>query len=589
METLGDGDPHAIGPYRLLGRLGAGGMGEVFLGRTAGGRTVAVKTVRQEFAADREFRQRFRQEVDAARRVGGRWTAPVLDADTEGAQPWVATGYVAGPSLTDAVQRFGALPPDTVRALGIGLADALEAVHELGLVHRDVKPSNVLLALDGPRLIDFGIARALDATSALTRSGYVVGSPGFMSPEQAKGRPSGPAGDVFGFGAVLVFAATGRAPFGEQDSAAGLLYRIVHEEPELGGLDGDLLALVRDCLDKEPERRPSPAALRERLERSAAGLTRLGDRGWLPGAVSEEVARMAVALLDLESRPVTEPPAPPAPTVLAAPPTVPPTAPHQTPPSYGPPADPYVSRTPPGAYPAPNPYVSRTPPGAYPAPNPYVSQTPPGAYPYPAVIVQQPPKRRTAPLIATGVVAAVLAGLGVWAATGGLGGDEEAAGGPSGSPAAVTTPGAGKSPGPDASATPAGRKSDPPPSPSPSPSPSPEDGDAVADAFLGTFEGTAASSNGLRLVMRFTVHQGAVGDPVAYVETDGGLGTGQVMCTNEASLVSATKTRLVARTVTGTVSAGCDPIGGDAVLTPNKDGSLHFVQQGFSGDMERND
>ncbi|MFC8717504.1 protein kinase [Kitasatospora sp. NPDC057198] len=566
METLGDGDPHAIGPYRLLGRLGAGGMGEVFLGRTAGGRTVAVKTVRQEFAADREFRQRFRQEVAAARRVGGRWTAPVLDADTEGAQPWVATGYVAGPSLSDAVRRFGALPPDTVRALGTGLADALAAVHGLGLVHRDVKPSNVLLALDGPRLIDFGIARALDATSALTRSGYVVGSPGFMSPEQARGRPSGPAGDVFGFGAVLAFAATGRAPFGEQDSAAGLLYRIVHEEPDLGGLDGDLLALVRDCLDKEPERRPSTAALRERLERSAAGLTRLGDRGWLPGAVSEEVARLAVALLDLESRPdPAQPPAPTASTAPPQPPPLPPTAPYQAPPSFGPPA---------------NPYATSTPPGAYPAPNPYVSQTPPGAYPYPAVIVQQPPRRRTAPLIATGVVAAVLAGLGVWAATGGLGGGNEASNSPSGSPAAVTTPDAGDSPEPDAPATPAGQESDPPPSPAA------DDGNAVADVFLGTFEGSAASSNGLRLVMRFTIHQGAVGDSVAYVETDGGLGTGQVLCTNEASLVSATGSRLVARTVTGTVSAGCDPIGGDAVLTPNKDGSLHFVQQGFSGDLD---
>jgi hypothetical protein len=530
LETLGDGDPHAVGPYRLLGRLGAGGMGEVFLGRTAGGRTVAVKTVRQEFAADREFRQRFRQEVAAARRVGGRWTAPVLDADTEGPQPWVATGYVAGPSLAEAVRRFGALPPDTVRALGAGLADALEAVHGLGLVHRDVKPSNVLLALDGPRLIDFGIARALDAASALTRSGYVVGSPGFMSPEQARGLPAGPACDVFGLGAVLVVAATGRAPFGEQDSAAGLLYRIVHEEPQLDGLDGELLALVRDCLAKEPERRPTPAVLRERLARSAAGLTRLGERGWLPGAVSEEVARMAVALLDLESRP--DPGAPP--TVLAAPtqalPATAPTVPDPGPASFGPPPPPYGPTT-------------------------------AGAYPYPAV--PPPARRRVVPLVVTGVVAAALAGLGVWAATGSPGGPGRASDG--------TSPTAGGTEAP----------------PSPAPSDTAGGADAVADAFLGTFEGTARSSNGSKVVIRFTLHQGAVGEPVAYVETDGGLGTRQVVCTNEAALVAATESRLVARNLPETVSAGCSPIAGDAVLTPNGDGSLHYVQQGFSGDMKR--
>ncbi|RAJ41773.1 serine/threonine protein kinase [Kitasatospora sp. SolWspMP-SS2h] len=576
METLGAGDPHTVGPYRLLGRLGAGGMGEVFLGRTAGGRTVAVKTVRQEFAGDREFRQRFRQEVAAARRVGGRWTAPVLDADTEGPQPWVATGYVAGPSLSDAVRQFGPLPTATVRALGTGLADALAAVHELGLLHRDVKPSNVLLALDGPRLIDFGISRALDATSALTRSGYVVGSPGFMSPEQARGRPSGPAGDVFGLGAVLAFAATGRAPFGEQDSAAGLLYRIVHEEPELDGLDGELLELVRNCLDKDPERRPTPAAVRERLVRSAAGQTGLGDRGWLPGAVSEEVARMAVALLDLESRPL------PPPTVLAAPPTpaAPPTAPYRA--ATAPyPASPGFGPPPPG-YPA----AAPTPPGQYPYPHPHT----PAPHPAP----QPPAKRRAAPLVATGVVAAVLAGLGVWAATAGTGGSDAAAGGPSGSPAVTGSTSAR----PTGTVTPAGhdsKKAEPAPSPSSSPSPSaspapspPDDGDAVADAFLGVFEGPiSASGNGPRLVIRITVHQGAVGDTIAFVESDGGLGTNQVVCTNEAALVSATRTRLVARSLPETVSAGCTPLAGDGVLTPNKDGSLRFVQQGFTGDLAR--
>ncbi|MEU9045223.1 MULTISPECIES: serine/threonine-protein kinase [unclassified Kitasatospora] len=298
MEPLGDSDPRRIGSYRLLGRLGAGGMGRVYLGRTEGGRTVAVKVVRGELADDAEFRARFRQEVAAARRVGSRWTAPVLDADTEGDPPWVAGGYVAGPSLDAAVRRHGPLPVPAVHALGAALAEALAAVHGLGLVHRDVKPSNVLLALDGPRLIDFGIARALDAATALTRSGYLVGSPGYLSPEQAAGEPAGPAGDVFSLGAVLAFAATGVPPFGEGVSAAVLLYRVLHEQPDLGGLTGALHGAVRACLARTPADRPSPDELRALLSPGAAPLA---DGGWLPPAVSAEVARSAVELLDLEA------------------------------------------------------------------------------------------------------------------------------------------------------------------------------------------------------------------------------------------------------------------------------------------------
>ncbi|MGW4804096.1 serine/threonine-protein kinase [Kitasatospora sp. NPDC004272] len=296
MELLTADDPSVIGDYRLLRRLGAGGMGRVYLGRTAGGRTVAVKVVRPELADDPEFRARFRQEVSAARRVGGRWTAPVLDADTEGPRPWVATGYVAGPSLGEAVRTAGPLPVPSVHALGARLAEALEQVHALGLVHRDVKPSNVLLALDGPRLIDFGVARALDAAATLTHSGYVVGSPGFMSPEQAAGSPAGPAGDVFSLGALLAFAATGTAPFGEGVSAAVLLYRVLHEEPALDGLDGELREAVTACLAKDPAHRPTPAELRARLAPAAAA----GPEGWLPGPLAAAVGRAAVELLDLE-------------------------------------------------------------------------------------------------------------------------------------------------------------------------------------------------------------------------------------------------------------------------------------------------
>ncbi|MFF4340393.1 serine/threonine-protein kinase [Kitasatospora sp. NPDC001540] len=314
MEPLTVDDPAVIGDYRLLRRLGAGGMGRVYLGRTAGGRTVAVKVVRPELADDPEFRARFRQEVAAARRVGGRWTAPVLDADTDGPRPWVATGYVAGPSLGEAVRTAGPLPVPSVHALGSRLAEALEQVHALDLVHRDVKPSNVLLALDGPRLIDFGVTRALDAATTLTHSGYVVGSPGFMSPEQAAGSPTGPAGDVFSLGALLAFAATGTAPFGEGVSAAVLLYRVLHEEPALDGLDGELRAVVTACLAKDPALRPTPAELRARLAPAATD----GPEGWLPGPLAAAVGRAAVELLDLEGAtgPVGAAPADRVPTVL---------------------------------------------------------------------------------------------------------------------------------------------------------------------------------------------------------------------------------------------------------------------------------
>ncbi|MFJ9577921.1 protein kinase [Streptomyces sp. NPDC101191] len=312
MQPLAADDPRQVGEYRLLRRLGAGGMGRVYLGRTPGGRTVAVKVVRHELTENPEFRARFRQEVSAARRVGGAWTAPVLDADTEGEHLWVATGYIAGPSLTAAVQEFGPLPEPAVRTLGVSLAEALSHVHGLGLVHRDVKPSNVLLTLDGPRLIDFGITRALDATTGLTRSGQIFGSPGFMSPEQANGLPAGPASDVFSLGAVLAYAATGTMPFGSGVSAPVLLYRVLHEEPDLSGLTGPLHSLVRDCLAKDPSARPAPGRLREQLDGDEAATARPGHGDWLPGPLAAAVGRSAVQLLDLEGEPKAGTPEPKA-------------------------------------------------------------------------------------------------------------------------------------------------------------------------------------------------------------------------------------------------------------------------------------
>ncbi|RFU85589.1 serine/threonine protein kinase [Streptomyces triticagri] len=322
----GDGDGTgtaaggAIGGYRLLRKLGSGGMGDVHLARSPGGRTVAVKVIKAELAAQPEFRERFRQEVAAASRVGERWTAPVLDADTEAETPWVATGYVAGPSLDAVVSPsgHGPLPEISVRTLAYGLAGALLDIHGAGLVHRDLKPSNVLVTIDGPRVIDFGIARALDAVpeSTLTRTGMVVGSPSFMSPEQVKGEQLGPAGDVFCMGAVLAFAATGRTPFGG-GGAGGLhavMYRIAEEEPDLGGIGEPVRGLIARCLAKDPADRPRPEEIVQEVQPVA---TATSSPPWLPARLIAELGRSAVKLLDTDTPPhatpaSTEPAAPPA-------------------------------------------------------------------------------------------------------------------------------------------------------------------------------------------------------------------------------------------------------------------------------------
>ncbi|RLL67666.1 DUF4328 domain-containing protein [Streptomyces sp. Z26] len=299
MERLETGDPRWIGGYRLLGRLGEGGMGRVYLARSERGRTVAVKAVRSELARQPDFRRRFAQEITAAQRVGATWTAPVLDADTEATEPWVATGYIAGPSLTEVVDRdYGPLPDHSVRALATGLVKALTAIHAAGLVHRDLKPSNVLITIDGPRVIDFGIARALDATvqssGGLTRTGAVIGSPGFMSPEQVRGETVTTAADVFCLGAVLAYAATGRMPFGTADSGVhALLFRIAEEEPDLGGLSGPLYELITACLAKSPAQRPTLEQLTARTDGQITGT-------WLPGEVLAQLGRHAVQLLDSE-------------------------------------------------------------------------------------------------------------------------------------------------------------------------------------------------------------------------------------------------------------------------------------------------
>ena len=294
MEPLRTGDPRTVGPYVLIARLGAGGMGQVFLGRTRGGRTVAVKVVKAELAGDREFRRRFRQEVAAARLVSGRFTAPVVDADPDAAMPWLATAYVSGLTLRAVVDAGALLPETSLRVLAYGLARALAEIHMAGVVHRDLKPSNVILAVDGPHVIDFGISRVI-AGADLTRTdvGTIVGSPGFMSPEQTSGRELTGATDVFSLGTVLAYAATGRNPFGAGPDHA-LLYRIAHGEPDLSGVPDSLAPLIAMCLAKDPAQRPSTAQIIGRMADSVP------EGAWLPADLTAAIAQSAAEILDYE-------------------------------------------------------------------------------------------------------------------------------------------------------------------------------------------------------------------------------------------------------------------------------------------------
>ncbi|WP_431984037.1 serine/threonine-protein kinase [Streptomyces qinglanensis] len=609
MRSLRADDPERIGRYRLLGRLGEGGMGSVYLAQSPRGRTVAVKLVRPELAGHAEFRHRFEQEVGAARRVGGEWTAPVLDADTAADPPWVATGYIPGITLYEAVAGRGTpLPARTLRILANRLARALGAVHEAGLVHRDVKPSNILVTIDGPRVIDFGIARALEtvADAHLTRTGAVVGSPAFMSPEQVRGDRVTGSSDIFSLGSVLTFAATGRTPFGG-DGAAGhvQLYRITQEEPELAGVPEELRDLVADCLTKSAAQRPG---LPEILDRTAdpEGEPGPGTSGaetadpWLPAGLVAHLGRHAARLLDAEVpgaraaavRAAEAPAVPPAPG--AGPPEPPP------PPAPAEPAAGTDGTDPAGAEAAataatgsPATAVTRPrpegtdpaaaqvpgeeqmhgmltvtgPPAAPAGPRPpYGGEPPetgrPATPPYtvhgPAAALPERPHGRGMLLGALGVVLALVSGLGTFVALRVYddGGDTERQ---QPDAAAEASPG-------DGSGTPSQEDIG-----------SPAPGGALPKGYLGAWQGSVQEADGSTITRRFEIRQGEQGEVVAKTVNI----RADMMCEGEATLVAfegaGTGLRITSR-ITGSHPAAkpCSPYR-EQTLRLRTDGTLSWV------------
>nr|WSX50060.1 serine/threonine protein kinase [Streptomyces sp. NBC_00974] len=435
-------DPAVVGGYRLAAVLGAGGMGKVYLSYTPGGRPIAIKVIRAEFGEDPEFRRRFQQEVRAAQRVQGLYTAPVIDSDTEGSQPWLATAYVPGPSLAHAVSLHGGLPPRSVLLLIVGVAEALHVIHGAGIVHRDLKPANVLLASDGPRVIDFGIARAADST-ALTNTGVSIGTPAFMAPEQASAGTVTPATDIFALGQIAAFAAIGASVYGDGPSHA-VLYRIVHEDPDLSGLPEELRPVVTRCLSRAPADRPTLAEIIELCNEASDAPLRQGE-DWLPravtGSITERLQLPAPAPTPPPQPPTAAPPAPstpPTPTELSPQPSAPhtPPAPAASPypptgtaaaPTQAAPAQPAPGTVPPG-YRTPPPYARPAYPQPSPAQPPYQQQypqpqyaqptyvpghgTPPGFH-APGFAPPQPPRPKRTGLIVAGSVVAAVIGLAV--------------------------------------------------------------------------------------------------------------------------------------------------------------------------------
>ncbi|MDB1086939.1 serine/threonine-protein kinase [Streptomyces sp. ACA25] len=320
-RPLGPGDPREVAGYGIRARIGSGGMGSVYLSYTRGGQPIALKVIRAEFAEDPDFRRRFEAEVRAARRVQGLFTVPVLDSNTEGDAPWLATAYVPGLTLADVLRAHGPLPLDTVLLLIAGVAEALQSIHTAGVVHRDLKPGNILLAGDGPKVIDFGIARAADATP-LTGSDVRVGTPGYMAPEQVTGQSATPATDIFSLGIIAQHAATGGHPFGD-GSAHGVMYRIVQEQPDLHSAPEPLRDLIGACLAKDPAHRPSPGDIIETCRALSPGRTLQRQENWLPAPVATQVTHRLHATPPDQAliSPATAPQKPASPPSMTARPT----------------------------------------------------------------------------------------------------------------------------------------------------------------------------------------------------------------------------------------------------------------------------
>ncbi|MFJ5103847.1 serine/threonine-protein kinase [Streptomyces sp. NPDC088554] len=555
MEKLAAGDPQRIGAYRLLARLGTGGMGRVYLARSDRGRTVAVKLVRRELAEEEQFRSRFRQEVAAARRVGGAWTAPVLDADTEAPVPWLATGYVAGPSLRTVVsggrggRGHGPLPERSVQFLASGLAHALQDIHAAGLIHRDLKPSNVLVTIDGPRVIDFGIARALEtaADEGLTRTGALVGSPGFMAPEQVRGDRVTAACDVFCLGSVLAYAATGKLPFGGANTGVhALMFRIAQEEPDLSGLPASLYPLISGCLRKDPAARPTTRDILLKVAGStgASAGAGLSDEPWLPGALLAQLGKHAVELLEYEepTARIRAPEAGPAPVAGPAPEPAP------------------------IPEPAPSPVPRSAPPRTPPPPLPYRYGHPPARHGGPP-----PPEparrdgRGTAALIVVAVIVAICTGASVYAVMGG---------GPKGGKDGGTAPTTeARSPGPRDDDAAAG---------TPSAAPTASEG-AIPATYLGAWSGGIDTASGHN-TRELTIRQGTLGDTVLTLTADGPAGSGSYHCVFEAPLAATPAPGAPLRigpstVVTGDPLSSCAP-GPETTLTLQADGTLRRVASG---------
>ncbi|WP_327120989.1 protein kinase [Streptomyces sp. NBC_01341] len=405
-KPLQEGDPVVVGGYRLVAVLGVGGMGKVYLSYTPGGRPLALKVIRPEFSEDPEFRRRFKQEVHAAQRVQGLYTAPVIDSDTDGAQPWLATAYVPGPSLAHAVAQHGGLPVRSVLLLTVGVAEALHVIHGAGIVHRDLKPANVLLAADGPRVIDFGIARAADAT-ALTGTGVSVGTPAFMAPEQASAGTVTPATDVFALGQIAAFAAIGSPAYGDGSSHA-VLYRIVHEDPDLSQLPAELVPLVTRCLTRDPAGRPSLAEIIELCHALSPIALRQGE-DWLPQAVAGSITER-LRLPEPARTPPPQPAVAPTPTEFS-----PPGAPYAP---SGPPMSSAPTQSAPGVpRPVPPPGHPMPPRQGHPTPAPgyptHSSPAPGYHTPPPVIHAPHPPsarqkRKRTGLIVAASVVGVVV-------------------------------------------------------------------------------------------------------------------------------------------------------------------------------------